>query len=371
MENNIAKSLLDKYIAGTCTHEECAIVEAWYAQWNQEFPAMSEEQLQLALARVAHSLPEKEEKNRFFIKWQSWAAAAAIILVASLGTWFFTLRDLSSSAIVSIPVKRNDVSPGGNKAVLTLADGKRIKLSNAKTGVVIDVNKLSYDDGSVVSPGQEEQALTSKTLTVTTPRGGTYKIILPDGTQVWLNAASGIKFPSSFQSTATRTVKLIGEAYFEVAKDKSKPFIVETDQQKIEVLGTHFNVNSYSDEQMTRTTLLEGSIRLKVAGQEIILKPDHQAVLNGRKIEVNRIDTEETIAWKNGYFIFNDEDLESIMRKVSRWYNVEVYYQDKLPKMSFLGALSRSKNLSALLKVLEQSGRVHFKVEGRRITVMD
>lgn len=371
MSSETARALIDKYIAGTCTDEECATVEAWYAQWNQDLPdSLSEGQLQAALQRVQDRLPAADQKSTLTI-WPKWVAAAAIILASSFSLWFFQLRNVSQSLNASsVQIKQQDVSPGGNRATLILADGKTIKLSDAKTGVVIDLNKLSYDDGSIIASEKKEQASTSEILTVSTPKGGTYKVILPDGSQVWLNSASKITFPSSFQLTTSRTINLIGEAYFEVTKDKSRPFIVETNRQKIQVLGTHFNVNSYHDEPVTKTTLLEGSIQLKALGQEIILKPGMQAILNSNNIETNKVDLEEAVAWKNGNFIFNDEDLESIMRKVSRWYDVEVYYQDKLPQMSFLGALSRSKNLSTLIKVLEASGQVHFKIEGRRITVM-
>ncbi|MBE9599267.1 FecR family protein [Pedobacter sp. MC2016-24] len=384
MENKFAKSLLEKYIAGTCSEEECATVEAWYAQWNEGSAVLPEEKLELAMKRIQERLPTAQDESRTLtahhkenypvkINWISWAAAAAIILSTSFGIWFYNNNQLDKVSIAK-NTGAKDILPGKNTAVLTLSNGKSIKLSDAKSGIVIDANQLSYNDGAVVDSSLRgvttPQSHTNELLTATTPRGGQYQFTLPDGTRVWLNAASTLKFPSNFKSESTRTVKLIGEGYFEVAKDKSKPFIVETEQQQVKVLGTHFNVNSYSDEHSIKTTLLEGSVQLNAGTHQLTLKPGEQAALSGTKIDLQQVDTEDAIAWKNGIFVLNDEDLESIMRKVARWYDVEVYYQNKPPKMSFLGALSRSKNLSVLLKVLEESGQVHFKVEGRRITVM-
>lgn len=378
MENNFAKSLLEKYIAGNCTAEESAAIEAWYAQWNEDLPEnLPEEKLELAMERVYRRLPE-EERNKYStgkVKKLSWiATAAAILLISGIAAWMYIFQHSGSNTHVNTHLA-NDVLPGKNTALLTLAGGKSIKLSDTKSGVIIDANKLSYEDGTAVASGLldnkiEEKQDAAPDLGVSTPRGGTYQIILPDGSKVWLNAASEIKFPASFQQTKTRTVKLIGEAYFEVAKDKSKPFIVETEQQQVKVLGTHFNINAYPDEKRTRTTLLEGSVQLAYGTKDLLLKPGQQASLTGKSMELSDVDTEETIAWKNGNFVFNDEDLQSIMRKVARWYDVEVVYQDQLPETSFLGALSRSKNLSALLKVLESSGKIHFKIEGRRVIVM-
>lgn len=373
MENNIAKSLLDKYTAGTCTNEECAAIEAWYAQWNDELQdTIPEEKLQLAFDRIYNRLP-KEERRLKLTNLHAWAAAAIIIITASFGIWFFMLRQDQRSTDTTVSnLKRNDIRAGGNKAILTLADGKTIDLSDAKTGLIIDASKITYTDGSKVQTTSGDPALHNKKLTVSTPRGGTYEVVLPDGTRVWLNAASSLIFPSNFKDLAQRKVVLNGEAYFEVAKNKLKPFIVATDKQEVEVLGTHFNINNYADEAIVKTTLLEGSVKVSnlLSNTSQPLKPGQQSILKGKTLKVVNTDPDEDIAWKNGNFNFNDEDLESIMRKVSRWYDVEIYYEGKLPKMSFLGTLSRSKNLSALLQVLKESGKVHFKVEGRRITVM-
>jgi len=377
MENNVAKSLLDKYIAGTCTDEECAAVEAWYAQWNQDLPSISEEKLQIALDGVYNRLPQ-ENKKALHIKWRNWATAAAIILISSFGIVFYTLRNKPNASTSMVSIIKNDINPGSNKAVLKLADGKTINLSNAKTGVVIDLNKLRYDDGTAVSTAlsnNSEQQLSLNNLSVSTPRGGTYQIVLSDGSKVWLNAASDLEFPSSFQSTETRTVKLIGEAYFEVTKNKNKPFIVETNKQQVKVLGTHFNINSYPDQTNTKTTLLEGAVQIaaytsKKNLQEVILSPNQQSIFTGNTLQVQSANVKEAIAWKNGYFIFNGEKLENIMQQISRWYDVKVIFEDDVKNVSFIGMISNTKNLSAVLQAIAETGNVHFRIEERSVIVM-
>ncbi|MNX85526.1 fec operon regulator FecR [compost metagenome] len=208
--------------------------------------------------------------------------------------------------------------------------------------------------------------------TIETPKGGQYQLILPDGSKVWLNAASSLTFPTSFVSLKTRKVELIGEAYFEIAKNKTSPFIVKSAKQEVKVLGTHFNINSYADEQSTTTTLLEGSVNIVSLNkaENIILKPGQQSTLNNNKINVTEINTEEAIAWKNGLFIFNDENIKSIMKKIARWYNVEITFKGNLDHVSFVGNYARNKDLESLLENIELTEKVHFKIEGRRIEVI-
>lgn len=375
MENNIAKSLLDKYNAGTCTDEECAAVEAWYAQWNEDLSAsLSEEKIQLAVDRVYQRLPSADKKP-FTIALGRWTAAAAVILIAGLTIAIYTYQHTPGPFFSRVKMKSKDIGAGGNKATLTLSDGKRVNLSDAKNGVVIDLNKLSYDDGTLISAIATEKNEAINNLSVSTPRGGTYQIVLSDGSKIWLNAASDLQFPSSFNSLNTRTVRLIGEAYFEVAKNKDKPFIVETDHQQVKVLGTHFNIKNYPDQKNTTTTLLEGSVQVttktsKVAPQEILLSPNQRSVLSGKTIQVQEANVKEAVAWKNGYFIFNGEKLETIMQEISRWYNVQVIFEDNVQTVSFIGVISNSKNLSAVLEAIAETGNVHFKIEGRSVIVM-
>lgn len=312
--------------------------------------------------------------------YRLWMAAAAVLLMMlAAGLIFFKSEHLPSLKTV-VAYKKQDILPGGNKAILTLPNGQRVVLTDST------INQLANQTGSTIikaanglliykanssagNSGDETEAATFNTIS--TPRGGQYQVILPDGTHVWLNAASSLKFPAAFKGKK-RLVELTGEAYFEVAKNKQMPFMVHAENQEVEVLGTHFNINSYSDELATKTTLLEGSVKVIVQGNQKVLTPGEQAQISkGTKaIKVTPVSIEEAIAWKNGYFVFNDEKLESIMHRVSRWYDVDYQFTGNQGSLSFLGVIERSKNISSLLKVLESTGNVHFKIEGRKIIVM-
>lgn len=226
-------------------------------------------------------------------------------------------------------------------------------------------------DGDITYRQTADQSGVLSTLaynTVSTPTGGQYHLLLADGTNVWLNAASSIRYPTAF-TRAERKVEITGEAYFEVAHNVAKPFRVQSSRQVVEVLGTHFNVNSYADENETKTTLLEGSVKVTGSSGFKLIKPGQAAVLKGNHLAVAEADVEEAVAWKNGYFKFND-NLEVIMDKVARWYDVSIVYQSKPdPDYTFVGEISRGRNLSEILKIMEYTGKVHFEIEGRRIIV--
>lgn len=209
--------------------------------------------------------------------------------------------------------------------------------------------------------------------TIETPKGGQYQVDLPDGTKVWLNAGSLLRYPTNFTGKI-RSVELTGEAYFEVAKNAHKPFKVLSKNQVVEVLGTHFNISSYTDDISVKTTLLEGSVKVlsSKVNQTKLLKPGQQSDINytNNAFFIKSVNTDEVIAWKNGYFLFSDEDLKSIMARFARWYNVDVEYQGDVDNLRFGGMVSRSKDLTQALKVVEQAGNVKFKIEGRRVIVM-
>jgi len=304
--------------------------------------------------------------------WKKLTVAAAVLVIFSVGGYFLANKQLKESH--KNAVVENDISPGNNKAILTLADGKKIALNEVSNG------KLAQQQGIEIIKTEEGQLLYKvKDLsgkepvynTIETPRGGQYQVILPDGTRVWLNAATSLKFPASFAGVVSRKVTLEGEAYFEVAKDKKKPFQVQSRNQTIEVLGTHFNVNSYPDETAVKTTLLEGSVAVSSPGNALLtLQPGQQSVLSAAHGSVVQVQTEDVVAWKNGYFMFNYEPLESIMRKVSRWYNVEVSYTDEsIKSIKFFGTLSRFSKVSDVLRMLELTDEVNFDIKGRTIRV--
>lgn len=374
-----AKELLRKYADGTCTEDEKLLFEQWYLKLNRtNHLQLTETELEEAELEMRMGLainPVLKTKRL----WPYYSAAATVLLCLGLIFLFSKSNRLLTDEKKDVAIALNQIKPGKNTAILTLSNGKSITLSDVKSGVVIDASKLTYNDGSVVTNNNNGQNSTTPSysgqLKASTPRGGTYQIILPDGTKVWLNASSELKFPASFNQSKQRNVELSGEAYFEVAKNKMKPFIVRSNGQEIEVLGTHFNVNSYLDEKVTKTTLLEGAIKLsQLKGNgpaSYVLRPGQQAIA-GNSIVIRNVDAMDAIDWKNGMFIFNKESLESIMRKLSRWYDVDVVFEDEKLKSKLLGGtVSRFSTVTEVLEVLELTELAHFKIKGRSIMVME
>lgn len=306
-----------------------------------------------------------------------WTAAAAVLLLAG-GIWFFAERKGNAPAFAGkAPVSRHDAAPGGNKALLTMADGRVIVLDSAANGQLAlqgNMKVLKLDSGLLSYQAATEGHVTGVPVynTITTPRGGQYQVVLPDGTRVWLNAASSLQFPTSFTGK-DRTVILKGEAYFEVVGKAAQPFYVKMPHDAvIEVLGTHFNVNAYEDEPAARATLLEGGIRVRKSDHASVLRPGQQAIMDnvGDAIRVSDdADLDEAVAWKNGMFVFNSLPLESIMRQMERWYDVEVSYRGNVKGISFNGQISRYSQASQMLDMLATTGEVHFTMENKKITV--
>ncbi|HJT74501.1 MAG TPA: FecR domain-containing protein [Chitinophaga sp.] len=366
------KELLHKYNTGECTPEERAMIESWYHQLElPDLEELTDEQL-LEIEHLTPSLPVK--------RWERWrwmSVAAAIAVLVTVGGYFL-YRSGNTPEHQPLAVIQDDALPGSNKAVLTLANGQRIILADAKNGelaqqgsAIIEKKadgELNYTSGEA----QDEDAL-PMINTVSTPRGGKHHLVLADGTHVWLNAASSITYPVTFNSRE-REVEITGEAYFEVAQHATQPFRVVCKGQRIEVLGTHFNVNAYPDEPVIKTTLLQGAVRVIAdSGESAVLKPGQQAVLdNLQHVKVSSVVPEVAIDWKEGDFIFKNETLPDIMRKVSRWYDVDVDYGHyNNSKLTFSGEVSRSRNLSVVLKMLEATAAVKFTVKNNHITIAD
>lgn len=317
--------------------------------------------------------PKPETVKKMKLRPGIGAVAAAITLIV-LGIYFFDTRNPIVNLNAEI-VNQNDIAPGKNTATLTLANGKMITLSDEKTGVVIDAAKLSYIDGSsVLSSGASAKDLGSYKAGMTvlqTPRAGQYQMVLPDGTKLWLNAASSIRFPSSFEGLKQRKVYIQGEVCFEVAKDKNRPFIVECAGQTLEVLGTQFNISAYPEDSTVKTTLLEGSLRVAYRYQNVLLKPNQQAHLSASGIQVKDVNAIIYTSWKDGIFTFQREQLTSIMNKLSRWYDVDVvYHGTDYETVTYSGSISRQSNISSILKLLEANFNIRFKLEGRKVIVL-
>jgi transmembrane sensor len=370
--------LLDRYFQGTCTAEEQKELaeginelkddellkqlagNTWERfQPAEPMPAAVSDRIQAAVIPKAVRL--------YSGKWL--AIAASLLLVVSAGLFFIRKPAEQKPRIIEHTRSKNEVPAGGNKALLTLGDGTVIELDSAANGLLtqqgnariikLPNGQLAYELNGA-APGEVMYN------TMRTPRGGEYRLQLPDGSKVWLNAASSITYPNAFTGNI-RSVQITGEAYFEVMQDAARPFEVQVGNMKVEVLGTHFNINAYPGEPAIKTTLLEGAVRV----QEAVLKPGQQAVLaaTGKFHVDDDVEIDEVMAWKNGFFQFNDADMPTVMRQLENWYDVTVVYEGGIPVRSFGGAMQRSLPLSRVLNILEEND-VRFKVEGRNITVM-
>ncbi|MCC8424576.1 FecR family protein [Mucilaginibacter sp. UR6-11] len=331
------------------------------AVFDRVFTAISKE-----IDQQEHAVPVVNMRRYY------WAGVAASLLIASIIGLYVYKNKQAGYYTAKVKPYHYDALPGGNKARLTLADGEVIALDNAKNGWA-----AKQKNGTVTKAKDGELTYESGTgrpteipefNTITTPRGGQYMVILPDGSKVWLNAASSLKFPVAFTG-AERKVELTGEAYFEIFKNKQKPFKLTVNGAVVEVLGTHFNVMAYNDESALRTTLLEGSVKISKNDRNGLLKPGQQAEIDKQNvIRITEADTEQAMAWKKGYFKFNRDNIQTIMRQLSRWYDIDVVYEGKIPDDEFVGKIRRSVNVSEVLRVLELNN-IHFKITDKKIIV--
>lgn len=301
-------------------------------------------------------------------------AAAAVIGLLIFGGYFLFNQNSPKEPLISKTtkeVRKNDVLPGGNKAVLTLADGSTIVLNDEQNGELAEQGhtKVLKLNGRITY--QPSDSGSGKLLynTISTPRGGQYQVVLADGSAVWLNAESSLRFPTDFVGKERR-VEIRGEAYFEVAKNKAMPFVVSVNGSEVQVLGTHFNVQAYDDEASIKTTLLEGAVKFVAGNNRVTLKPGQQSQLNknGDVAVLSGVDTDKIVAWKNGYFLFDGEGLATITKQLARWYDVEVTGANKIED-KFYAEIPRSTKLSVVLHALELTGKVHFAIEGKKVIV--
>jgi transmembrane sensor len=367
-------ALLKKYSEGQCSPEETQWIERAYANWNMDkHTPLGESDLQQAEAMMRESV--MKQTKPVLKRAVLWPRIAAAALILCLGTGWYIYQQTNAASSLEEQAVKNHIKPGKNSAFLTLASGAVIALTGAANGQLIkesgiEINKTA--DGQLVYKVSDTKGISSRQYnSIETPKGGQYQVTLPDGTNVWLNAASKLSYPVSFASHQNRTVELWGEAYFEVAKDKAHPFIVKNRQQQIRVLGTHFNINGYADEGEIKTTLLEGSVEISAAHLRRVLKPRQESVFRDQQINVIPANVEVVMAWKNSMFVFDHDRLESIMLKVGRWYDVDIVYEDpELKQETFSGGISRFEQVSDVLKKLSFTRAVKFKIEGRRIFVM-
>jgi len=366
-----------KYLNGTATPEEKEFIETWYRTFENEPDVLdryTEAEKQSLARRMEDSLRERIRTDEPDAGRKSWyralglgrAAAAAVLISALIGGYLY----LNKTALPPMPeTASQDLAPGTDKAVLTLSDGSQIALDHASMGILArqgstEIHKV--EDG-LISYSKAGSAAGDSYNTITAPPGGKFSVKLPDGSRIWLNAESSITFPTAF-SNDERPVRITGEVYFEIARDPQRPFIVQVGNvQKVKVLGTHFNINSYRDEAAITTTLLEGSVEISASGGNsgrVMLKPGEQAAVmkNGNISIQEKINTEEVIAWKNGLFQFEKSDLKTVMRQFCRWYNVDVVYEGAIPDKNFSGKIDRQVNASEALEILRFTG-LNFRIE--------
>ncbi len=356
MQDNKSE-LLSKYLREEASAEEIALVESWYMQQANDLPNPStevdfEDKKQQILSKILAQTTLVERKS---LRLWPWAIAAAVLIVAVIGILKWSNKGAGDIDEPRFVIK-NDIEPGTHTATLILDDGKKVLLSGNDKQTVTDPQKGA-------SNGQ---------YTLVTARAQNYKLKLPDGSLVWLNAASSIKYPSSFANAKTRTVQLVGEAYFEVAKDKSRPFIVATKLQEIKVTGTHFNVSSYNGDKNVKVTLLEGAVEVfdKSTQRMAKLNAGEQSVFDFKELKVDHVDAELEVAWKDGDFAFQGDNFESALNKISRWYDVDIILEKEVTNAIMPGGwISKSSKLSDVLKLIATTADIGFKIEGRKVTI--
>jgi len=391
MDQQTFATLLEKYLSEDLSREDTARLldslqdDAMRQQWEEAVTALLENRALHGLSDPARMQAIWESilagstaspvsaHTPFLKKLWPYAAAAALIALAVTGMLYFFRPADPGARQASMQAALARMQPGGNKAVLTLADGSRITLDSAGNGAIAsqgNVQVIKLNSGQLAyKAGKGQQGAELRYNTLSTPRGGQFMIVLPDGSRVWLNAASSLRFPTAFNGRI-REVQLTGEAYFEIARNPAMPFEVKVNDMAVQVLGTHFNIMAYPDEHSIQTTLLEGAVRVQHGGKDVRLQPGQQAQLSSAgKMTVNKsVDLEGVMAWKNGYFNFDHEPLEGVMRQISRWYDAEITYEGNIPYREFGGKIARGSSITEVLKILELS-KVHYRIEDRKIVI--
>jgi Fe2+-dicitrate sensor, membrane component len=388
MDKNNFIQLIEAYLSGGASDAEKALLEAYctkleerkYADLSQKTEdAVGEiiyDNIRSAIGSKAQIPPTSGAEDTIHIPAKStnlWkqmlSIAAAITLIMVTASLLYFKFDWKESK-QQVFVKNTLILPGSKKAILQLANGQVFNLDAQKDGLTIDSKGLTYFDGDTISTANIDVSV-PQLLMASTPRGGNYDLTLPDGTKVYLNAATILRFPSVF-GTGKRIVELVGgEAYFEVKKDDLHPFIVKSRGQMIEVLGTHFNVNSYDEEPFVKTTLQEGSVRITADNlSKVVLKPGQMAVRDSKGIKVQKSHLDVELAWRNGMFISQGGDFKSMMQTIGRWYDVDVIFDYEPQELSLVMKVSRSRDIHEVLKRLESTGDMKFKIEGRRVHVV-
>ncbi|MDR3490472.1 MAG: DUF4974 domain-containing protein [Gammaproteobacteria bacterium] len=365
--------LADKYLKDTISESERAELEAWFRQQRDEpldIPsgfADDEEALERRIFNAIEARTGQHQEARRVALWPRIAAAASVLLLLSAGGYFILHRQSKQQ---TVSLAKQDIAPFSQNAVLKTGHNKKIILDSTNKGLLAQyantsIQKTSGDQLVYSNNNEPEAKVVFDTLQV--PAGGKpYHLKLADGSAIIVNVASTLRFPENFRKNNNEVDLIAGEAYFSIIHNSKAPLIVKAKDQTVEDVGTEFNVNTYNDETDSRTTLVEGAVKVN----KRFLLPGQQAIITGTNLAIAKADVEQTTSWKNGYFRFNGEEIQTVMRELARWYSIEVKYEGKISKEGYYVKISRSKNISEVLRVLERTNSVHFKIEGRRVTVL-
>ncbi|WP_025146547.1 FecR family protein [Pedobacter jeongneungensis] len=365
-----AKELIDKYLDGTANSQERSLLDRWYQDKSPKGIFPDPEELLQDEIRSLRKLDAYLSRPKRVLLWPR-LVAAAVLLLLLLATYLISNRVKPANENQFLA---HDVQPAKDAATLTLADGKKLVLKGGAPKLLAKQGQTRVSTtaaGELIYQQAADQSTRGQDFnTLATPRGGQFQLVLSDGTHVWLNAASSLRYPAAF-SAQNRTVELTGEAYFEVAHDSARPFRIISKGQRVDVLGTHFNIQAYQDESFIKTTLVQGSVRVTrlLDGQAEQISPGQALLFEGSRFAVSNADLREALSWKEGYFRFKDEKLESVMKQISRWYNVDIELLGDVGTIALTGKISRNKNISQVLKMLEQTGLAHFELTERRVLV--
>lgn len=371
-------TLWEGYIAGTLNGEEVKELLEMISQeegpLQDNIHALLEDQLleglavagdkELILQRIMEQVRPAKVRRMYFKRW---AAAAVILALLSTGAYLW-FQQAPGHKLVVVSGK---IAAGGDKAILTLADGAEVTLDSSGSKVMQQGNIAIHQHNGQLQYTLHGTEHSVGNNTLTTPKGGQFKVILPDGTSVWLNSASSLQYPVAFTGKE-RLVTLTGQAYFEVAANASQPFKVKVNDMEVQVLGTGFDIMAYGDEQAVRTTLVTGAVKVAAGRENALLKPGQQARLNKEQgtLTIKEADLSKVLAWKSGLFVFNNTDLQTIMREIARWYDVEIINEAGVGTKLYGGSISRKKDLRDVLNLLESGGTNHFKIEGRKVIIL-
>lgn len=395
-EHKALRALFLKYLGGKCRGEELQQLLDHFEEKGQDsaladtirtlLERIQEDDIPAIHLRTARILKDtdqfitkipRDDSREVPVKRMGryrFIAAAAVIFMLAIGSYILYHKNITPDvADKGQATAMDDIAPGGNRAVLTLADGSEVVLDSIHNGTLAEqagTTILKTEDGQLAYHPSDRSAINVQYNSITTPKGGEYQLTLSDGTKIWLNANSSIKYPTSFTDGA-RHVEMTGEIYFEVARNKEKPFHVQIGDMDVEVLGTHFNVQAYEDEKDVRTTLVEGVVKVNSSKKSVVLKPGQQIAFNAAGNHLanpTNVNLEQVTAWKDGYFLFNQTPLQDVLQQIMRWYDVDIQYLGEIPARRFSGGISRRSNLSDVLRILEESD-VYFKLEGNTLSV--